>query len=187
MAKVDLAGKLQDARARVNAEVPVEDGGLAKFARLTRKDARVRADQDAALGALATTLMRRRRVKSERITENTLIRVAIDLLMAHADELRGSTEDELRESVTAALADFHTSGVPDSPHHGEPESRGSELPESTTSAVAHPDTSEDGHSRSPSPTGRRVGDAGTRQTGWLASDPVVSSPAGGGGAAVSRA
>lgn len=132
MAKVDLAGKLQDARARVNAEVPVEDGGLAKFARLTRKDARVRADQDAALGALATTLMRRRRVKSERITENTLIRVAIDLLLAHADHLRGGTERELRKSVTSAVrapgtsadTDFGSSKVPGPQAPTVPNARG---------------------------------------------------------------
>ena len=47
----------------------------------------MRADQDVALTALANELMRRRPVKAERITENTLIRVAIDLLLAPADEL----------------------------------------------------------------------------------------------------
>lgn len=187
MARVDLAGRLEDARARVEAEAPTEERGLAKFARLTRKDTRIRADQDAALAALGKSLMRRRSVKAERITENTLIRVAIDLLLAHADELRGSTEDELRDSVTAALADFHTSGLPQFPHHGGPESRGSELPESTTSAVSHPDTSEGGKSRSPRPIDRRTGDVGTRQAGWLASDPVVSPLAARGGAEVSRA
>jgi len=114
MAKIDLVGKLDDARARVEAETPAEDRGLAKFARLTRKDARVRADQDAALAALAKTLMRRRPVKAERITENTLIRVAIDLLLTHAGELRGSTEDELRESVTSAPPDVRISGLPSS-------------------------------------------------------------------------
>lgn len=128
MRRVDLAGKLDDARARVEAETPVEDQGLAKFARLTRKDARVRADQDAALTALAKSLMRRRPVKTERITENSLIRVAIDLLLAHADELRGSTEDELRSSVTAALRNSGTPTSPESsswglPHVGNARSR----------------------------------------------------------------
>ena len=114
MGKVDLAGKLSDARARVEADAPTEDRGLAKFARLTRKDARVRADQDAALTALAKALMRRRPLKAERITENTLIRVAIDLLLAHADQLRGSTEDELRDSITSAVPRSQTSAVTDS-------------------------------------------------------------------------
>jgi hypothetical protein len=37
----------------------------------------------------------------EQITENTLIRVAVDMLLGSADRLRSSTEDELRESVTS--------------------------------------------------------------------------------------
>lgn len=119
MTRVDLADRLEDARARVEAETPAAERGLAKFARLTRKDARVRADQGAALSALAKTLMRRRPAKAERLTENTLIRVAIDLLLAHADDLRGSTEEELRNSVipglpnsrTPAFADIRRAGV----------------------------------------------------------------------------
>lgn len=138
MAKVDLAGRLQDAHARVAAELPPAERSLPKFARLTPKDARVRADQDAALTALVKTLMRRRRVKAERITENTLIRVAIDLLLAHADQLRGSTEDELRESVTSALQNDRTPTVPDSrslQHRqpGDADIRQSGVPEVTRS------------------------------------------------------
>ena len=112
-------GEAQDARARVAEKLRRAERGLPKFARLTRKDARVREDQIAALTALTRTLMRRRQVKDERITENTLIRVAIDLLLAHQDTLRGATEDELRESVTPALRDFGPSAVPDhrSPEH----------------------------------------------------------------------
>lgn len=112
VAKVDLAGMLGNARARAEAETPAEQRGLPRYARLTRKDARVRPDQDAALSALAKTLMRRRPAKVERITENTLIRVAIDLLLAHADELRGSTEDELRDSVTSGLRNTGTTEPP---------------------------------------------------------------------------
>ena len=107
MARVELADRLSDARARVEAEsIGDSSRGLPKFARLTRKEARVREDQYAALSALARTLMRRRRVKDERITENTLIRVAIDLLLAHQDQLRGATEDELRR-----VRDFDTPEV----------------------------------------------------------------------------
>ncbi len=40
--------------------------------------------------------MRRRTVKGERITENTLIRVAIDLLLAHQQHLAGGSETEIR-------------------------------------------------------------------------------------------
>lgn len=139
MRHVDLADKLRDARTRVDVECPVEDRAVPKFAQLTRKDTRIRADQEAALTALAKSLMRRRVVRTERITENTLIRVAIDHLLANADALRGSTEDELRNSVTptvpsgatsaplnsrtvagSAVPDFGTSAVRDS---GTPEMR----------------------------------------------------------------
>ncbi|MGN6221412.1 MAG: hypothetical protein ACTHNQ_18085 [Microbacterium sp.] len=109
MAKVDLAGKLRTARARVEAELPPEQRGLAKYAQLSRKDARIRPDQELALTALADALMRRRTSRVERITENTLIRVAIDLLLTRADHLRGSTEDELRNSVTSELPHSRTS------------------------------------------------------------------------------
>lgn len=128
MPKVDLAGKLSDARARVDAETAPESRGLAKFARLTRKDARIRADQDAALTTLAKSLMRRRSAKGERITENTLIRIAIDLLLTNADELRGSTEEDLRKSVTWGLRHSRGSALPDSrtteaPEYGMSEGR----------------------------------------------------------------
>lgn len=159
MGKVDLAGKLDDARTRVEAETPVEDRGLAKFARLTRKDARVRADQDVALTALAKNLMRRRPAKAERITENTLIRVAIDLLLAHADELRGSTEDELRNSITSALSDFGTSalrnsGTPEVTDNGSlalPHSERPELPHSRSSGIHDSGNTVAAHSDDPVP------------------------------------
>lgn len=136
MGRVELADKLSDARARVEAEsVGDSPRGVPKFARLTRKEARVREDQYAALSVLARTLMRRRRIKDERITENTLIRVAIDLLLAHQDQLRGATEDELRESVTSTLPKVATSGVPIAASDQLPEVRSSELPVSGRSGL----------------------------------------------------
>ncbi|WP_374976625.1 hypothetical protein ACEYYH_02005 [Microbacterium trichothecenolyticum] len=114
MGRVDLAGKLSDARARVAAEAPSAGPPAPMFAQLARKDARIRDDQVTALTALADAVMRRRRFKAERITENTLIRVAIDLLLAHADQLRGSTEDELRNSLTAGLPKSGSPALTDS-------------------------------------------------------------------------
>ena len=70
-----------------------------KYLTLIRKEARLREDQIDEL----TTLMRRlnrSRNGGERITENTLIRVAVDLLLSRADELGGDTEDKLRNSVS---------------------------------------------------------------------------------------
>ncbi|PNW65401.1 UNVERIFIED_CONTAM: hypothetical protein BEN50_03655 [Euhalothece sp. KZN 001] len=65
---------------------------------MLRKEARFREDQFDDLTALARTLNRRRK-GGERITENTLIRLAVDLLLKEADQLEGNTEEELREAL----------------------------------------------------------------------------------------
>lgn len=70
-----------------------------KYLRLERKETRIRADQLDALTSLQRRLNKARRGEGERITENTLTRVAIDLLLARAEELEGVDEDELRKSV----------------------------------------------------------------------------------------
>ena len=70
------------------------------YRRLARKEARVREDQYVALSQLVRVLARRRTDRSgSRLTENTLIRVAIDLLLTRASRLTGNTESELRASV----------------------------------------------------------------------------------------
>jgi len=53
-----------------------------------------------ALTDLTRKLNRTKRVKGgERLTDNTLIRVAVDLLLSKASEFQGTTEDELRNSL----------------------------------------------------------------------------------------
>lgn len=70
------------------------------YRRLARKEARVREDQYMALSRLVRVLARRRTDRrGARLTENTLIRVAIDLLLARANRLAGNTEDEIRASA----------------------------------------------------------------------------------------
>jgi len=69
-----------------------------KYLTLLRKEARLREDQFDDLTALARTLNRRRK-GGERITENTLIRLAVDLLLKKADQLEGTTEEELRKAL----------------------------------------------------------------------------------------
>lgn len=70
------------------------------YRRLARKEARLREDQYVALSRLVRVLARRRTDRSgSRLTENTLIRVAIDLLLSRANRLIGNTERELRASV----------------------------------------------------------------------------------------
>ena len=70
------------------------------YRRLARKEARLREDQFIALSRLVRTLARRRTTRTgPRLTENTLIRIAIDLLLMHADQLAGDTEDQIRASA----------------------------------------------------------------------------------------
>jgi len=71
----------------------------AKYQSMLRKDARIRADQEEILTRLTRRLSARRQERSERITNNTLIRIALDLLAASADRLSGDTEEQLRRSV----------------------------------------------------------------------------------------
>jgi hypothetical protein len=72
---------------------------LPKYLQLERKEVRVRIDQMDALTKLSRKLNRNRKGQGERITENTLIRVAIDLLLENSDRVHGLTEDELLESL----------------------------------------------------------------------------------------
>lgn len=64
-----------------------------------RKEARLRPDQYARLTEESRRLNRAKKPGGERITENTLIRIAIDLLLERSDNLAGASEGELRKSV----------------------------------------------------------------------------------------
>lgn len=81
------------------AEPEVEEAELPRYLQLERKDVRMRSDQLDSLTNLSRRLNKQRRSRGERITENTLVRVAIDLLLERAEELGGLTEDDLRSSV----------------------------------------------------------------------------------------
>lgn len=70
------------------------------YLRLERKETRLRVDQYEALTVHARRLNRAKGPGGERITENTLIRVAIDLLLENAEKLSGPNESSLRDSVS---------------------------------------------------------------------------------------
>jgi len=76
-----------------------DDPSLPRYLRLTRKEVRFREDQLDALDRVVRRLVRVRRGGGERITENTLVRVAVDLLLERADALSGATEAELLRSL----------------------------------------------------------------------------------------
>lgn len=74
-----------------------------RYAQYVRKEARVRDDQAAALVVLRKKVAAQRTAKVEPITDNVLIRLAIDLLLANSGRLRGDTEDELRAALLGSV------------------------------------------------------------------------------------
>jgi hypothetical protein len=86
-------------RARAGSE------GQPKYRQMIRVEGRLRPDQIDELSNLRRALSRARTDNTERITDNTLLRVAVDLLLARRDVLAGNTEDELREAATTGLPD----------------------------------------------------------------------------------
>ena len=77
---------------------PPDEAASAVPATTRPKTARIRADQWTALDDLGRRLQDARSIKAERITANTLIRVAIDGLLAHRGRLHGDSEEELLAS-----------------------------------------------------------------------------------------
>jgi len=75
---------------------------MPKYLQLARKEVCLREDQIEALSSLARRLNKLRRGRGERITENTLIRTAVDLLLTRQEALQGSDEEELSASVRVA-------------------------------------------------------------------------------------
>ena len=82
---------------------PEPPPSLPLYLELTRKEARFRQDQLNDLTTLTRQLNRRRASTGERITDNTLIRVAVDMMLRVADSLDGATEAELLSAVSAKL------------------------------------------------------------------------------------
>jgi len=77
------------------AGIPV----LPKYLRLERKELLIWPDQITNLSILARVLNKNRGGAGERITINTLIRVAVALLQSRSQDLAGTTEEELRRSL----------------------------------------------------------------------------------------
>lgn len=72
---------------------------MPRYLTLTRTEARLREDQVAALAALRRRVAANRTDKSERITDNTLIRLAVDWLLQNGHLIEGDTEDEMRRAL----------------------------------------------------------------------------------------
>ena len=74
---------------------------MAPYLRLVRKETRLREDQQNQLTQQARRLNRAKLAGAARITDNTLIRIAVDLLLAHIDNARGDDEAAILESLNS--------------------------------------------------------------------------------------
>ncbi|MFB9594063.1 hypothetical protein [Streptomyces racemochromogenes] len=86
----------------VSSEVPnfgSSDDDQPKWKTLERKEVRLRAGQLTDLAELRRRVSAQRTDKSEIITDNTLIRIAVDLLLLQSGRMKGNTEHELRMSM----------------------------------------------------------------------------------------
>ncbi|MFG3229906.1 hypothetical protein ACGF07_34675 [Kitasatospora sp. NPDC048194] len=73
---------------------------------MTTKYVQLRTDQTIDLDLLARDLQAGRTRKGERITANTVIRVAVDTLLSRGGVLVGDTEEELLASLVGYLGDL---------------------------------------------------------------------------------
>lgn len=76
-----------------------DDDETARYLTFERTEARLRSDQLAALSALRRRVAANRSDKTERITDNTLLRLAVDLLLKNAAHIAGDTEEEMRRAL----------------------------------------------------------------------------------------
>lgn len=81
-------------------EASVAATRVPKYLALQRREARLREDQVDALASLARRMNRAKVDKGgERITENTLIRVAVDWLLSREELVGASSEEEIRRGL----------------------------------------------------------------------------------------
>ena len=85
--------------SRVPARAHQPSPTATHFSDFQRKETRLRADQQNALTEHARRLNRAKGTSGARITDNTLIRVAVDLLLSKTDTLGGRSEAELARSL----------------------------------------------------------------------------------------
>lgn len=79
---------------------PAEAPLIPLYLQLQRKETRLRQDQIDDLDMLRKQINRRRQgTPDQRITDNTMIRIAVDLLLERREDLGGNSEAELRQSM----------------------------------------------------------------------------------------
>ena len=103
----DIAAKTAQASSRIasiigkaRVESALEDQATPAYLRFVRKETRLREDQQNQLTLQARRLNRAKKSPGARITENSLIRVAVDLFLAQIDRAVGDDEDAIRKSMS---------------------------------------------------------------------------------------
>ena len=86
--------------AEQNTVTAAEDPATPAYLRFVRKETRLREDQQNQLTLQARRLNRAKKSAGARITENSLIRVAVDLFLAQVDRAVGDDEDAIRKSLS---------------------------------------------------------------------------------------
>lgn len=76
-----------------------------KYLTLERKEVRLPSAHIDELTRLVRRLNRQRKGKDERITENTLIRIAVSLLADFGERIEGNNENELLESLRKVISE----------------------------------------------------------------------------------
>jgi hypothetical protein len=76
-----------------------------KYLTLERKEVRLPSAHIDELTRLVRRLNRQRKGKDERITENTLIRIAVSLLADFGERIEGNNENELLESLRKVIGE----------------------------------------------------------------------------------
>lgn len=112
----DLLGKSQTEAAKTEVPKPQEKSaakkpapqvaattsrpaGIPRYLTLVRKELRITEDQADQISRTARSLNLARQGQGERITDNTLFRLGISLLIDRLGDLHGTTEAELYESL----------------------------------------------------------------------------------------
>jgi hypothetical protein len=78
---------------------------IPKYLTLERKEVRLPSAHIDELTRLVRRLNRQRKGKDERITENTLIRIAVSLLADFGERIEGNNEKELLESLRKVISE----------------------------------------------------------------------------------
>ena len=100
-ATVQPAAREQSRNEAMTPAPRVPKPRVPKYLALERKEARLRGDQVDSLASLARRVNRQKPLRGgERITENTLIRVAVDWLISQEEYVGGSTEEEIRRGLS---------------------------------------------------------------------------------------